>query len=170
MTNKIIAISREFGSAGRTIGKRAAAELGIPCFDMEIIDRIAADGGFNENLGQDQLWNMEKEIILDLVDRQSCVIVGRCADYILRDDPQCIKVFIHASMKKRAERILKAYGDREETPEKRLKEKDKRRIAYYQRYTGNEWGAAQNYDITLNSGVLGIEKCVEILVNLYESK
>ena len=95
------------------------------------------------------------------------MIVGRCADYILRDKADCLKIFIHADMQLRAERIVKVYGEREASPEQRLKEKDKRRAAYYRFYTDMKWGNAQNYDITLNSGTLGIDKCVELIRELY---
>ena len=95
------------------------------------------------------------------------MIVGRCADYILKDKADCLKVFIHASMQYRAERIVKEYGEREESPEQRLKDKDKRRAAYHRFYTNMKWGDAHNYNITLDSGVLGIDRCVEILRNLY---
>lgn len=171
MTNKIVAISREFGSGGRTIGRKLAAELEVPFYDMEIIERIAADGGISEgNANDNELWEMEKNIILEFVDRGPCVIVGRCADYILRDDPNCVKAFIHASAEKRAKHIVDMYGERKDSPEKRLREKDKRRKAYYEKKTGLQWGDAKNFDITLNSGVLGINKCVEVLADLYHSR
>lgn len=99
--------------------------------------------------------------------KKPCVIVGRCADYILRDTADCLKVFIHADMKFRAERIVKVYGERESSPEQRLRDKDKRRAAYHRFYTDMKWGHAQNYDITLNSGTLGIDRCVDIITSLY---
>ena len=116
---------------------------------------------------QDYLWSVQKRVIEDLAEKESCVIVGRCADYILKDRMDCLRVFIHASVDKRAERIVKVYGERGESPEKRLKDKDKRRKAYYHFYTDMEWGKAQNYHISLDSGALGIEKCVEIIAGLY---
>lgn len=98
-----------------------------------------------------------------------CVIVGRCADYILRDKADCLKVFIHADMKFRAERIVKVYGESDASPEQRIRDKDKRRAAYHRFYTNMKWGDAHNYDISLNSGKIGIEKCVSIIKNLYKS-
>lgn len=95
------------------------------------------------------------------------MIVGRCADYILRGKADCLTVFIHADMAFRADRIIKVYGEREESPEQRLKEKDKRRAAYHRFYTDMKWGHAQNYHISLDSSTLGIDKCVEILKHLY---
>lgn len=192
MSNRIITISREFGSGGRTIGKKVAEKLGIPCYDAELILKIAKESGFapqyvkeegeyvsagfmapffaNRSMGptnQDMIWNIQRNVILELAEKGPCVIVGRCADYILKDKADCLNVFIHASMEHRAERIVKEYGEREEAPEQRLKEKDKRRMAYYRFYTDMKWGRAQNYHVALDSGELGIEKCVDILLNLY---
>lgn len=194
MRNRIVTISREFGSGGRTIGKLTAERLGIACYDQELIEKIAEKSGFTKEFiaekgehaqhrgwfanaftdrgingisSQDYLWGIQRDIILELAAKEPCVIVGRCADYILRDTADCLKVFIHADMEVRAERIVKQYGESQDSPEKRLKDKDKRRSAYYHFYTDMDWGAVQNYHITLNSGVLGIEKCAEILTGLY---
>ena len=192
MSNRIITISREFGSGGRTIGKKVAEKLGIPCYDSELIQKIAEESGFsvdyikeereyadggrlapylsNRSMGltnQDKLWAIQQKVILELAERESCVIVGRCADYILKDKADCLTVFIHADMKYRAERIVKEYGEREAKPEQRLKDKDKRRAAYHRFYTDMKWGHAQNYHLCLDSGELGIDTCVEILASLY---
>lgn len=93
--------------------------------------------------------------------------MGRCADYILWGKADCLRVFIHADMDFRAKRIVEVYGEREASPEQRLKEKDKRRAAYHRFYTDMKWGHAQNYDLTLNSGTLGIDRCVELIRQLY---
>lgn len=192
MKNRIITISREFGSGGRTIGKKVAEQLRIPCYDSELIQKIAQESGFTESyvrnadesassgfLGsafssrtfgptnEDYLWSIQQKVILDLAEKGPCVIVGRCADYILRDKADCLTVFIHASLAYRAERIVNVYGEREASPEQRIKEKDKRRAAYHRFYTNMKWGYAKNYHISLDSGVLGIEKCVDILQTLY---
>lgn len=192
MSNRIITISREFGSGGRTIGKKVAEKLGIPCYDAELIQKIAEESGFTESYikeegeytsgswlsaaltnrsmgptNQDKLWTIQQNIILDLAQKNSCVIVGRCADHILRDKADCLRVFIHSSMEHRAERIVKEYGESDKTPEQRLKDKDKRRASYYRFYTDVKWGQAQNYHICLDSGELGLEKCIEIIADLY---
>ena len=192
MSNRIITISREFGSGGRTIGRRTAEKLGIPCYDAELVQKIAEESGYAEAYvreegeetaggwlstilsdrtngltNQDKIWNIQSKVITELAEKGPCVIVGRCADYILREKADLLTVFIHASMEKRAERIVKEYGEREETPEQRLKDKDKRRAAYHRFYTDMKWGQAQNYDICLDSGELGLEKCIDILVQLY---
>ncbi|MGI6256242.1 MAG: AAA family ATPase [Acutalibacter sp.] len=192
MKNRVITISREFGSGGRTIGKEVAAQLNIPCYDSELLQQIAMKSGFHQQYIQeageyapggflasafshqssgpnnaDYLWKIQYQLITQLAEKGPCVIVGRCADYILRDKADCLRVFIHADMAFRAQRIVNVYGEREESPEQRLKEKDKRRAAYHRFYTDMKWGHAQNYDITLNSGTLGIDKCVEIIKSLY---
>ena len=189
---KVITISREFGSGGRTIGKKTAEALGIPCYDRELLEKIAKESGFDERYIQeageyapggflaaafshsatgpnnaDYLWNIQYKIISQLAQEGPCVIVGRCADYILRDKADCLRVFIHADMDFRAKRIVEVYGEREQSPEQRLRDKDKRRAAYHRFYTDMKWGHAQNYDITLNSGRVGIDKCVEIIKDLY---
>ena len=90
-----------------------------------------------------------------------------CADYILEERENCLNVFIHASMEKRMERIVQQYGERDETPEHRVKEKDKQRMEYYKYYTGRKWGDVNNYQICLDSGELGIEKCADLICQLY---
>lgn len=192
MLNRVITISREFGSGGRTIGRIVAEKLGIPCYDAELIQKITEKSGYtadyikeegeyapsgflstvfsNRSMGltnQDKIWNIQSRVIEELAEKESCVIIGRCADYILRDKADCLKVFIHASMEKRAERIVKEYGEREESPEQRLREKDRRRAAYHRFYTDMKWGHAQNYHLCLDSGEIGIEKCVDIIVQMY---
>ena len=106
-------------------------------------------------------------MVTELAQKEACVIVGRCADYILRDTADCLKVFIHADMAFRAKRIVEVYGEREQSPEERLRDKDKRRAAYHRFYTSMKWGHAQNYHLTLDSGVVGIERCVAIIAELY---
>lgn len=192
MKNRIITISREFGSGGRTIGKMVAEKLGIPCYDAEIIQKMADETGFapdyvkeageyspgsflsaafsNRMFGptnEDILWQHQYRVITELAEKGPCVIVGRCADYILEDKADCLKVFIHADLAFRAKRIVEVYGERAESPEERIKDKDKRRAAYHRFYTNMKWGYAQNYDLTLNSGVLGIDNCVDIITKLF---
>ena len=115
---------------------------------------------------EDILWQIQCNVIADLAKKGLCVIVGRCADFILKDRPDVLKVFIHADMAFRAKRIVEEYGERTETPEQRLKDKDKRRSTYYRFYTGQKWGQVQSYDMTLNSGKLGIEKCAELICTI----
>lgn len=192
--NRVITISRQFGSGGRTIGRQVAEKLGIPCYDQELIEQLAEKSGFTKEYikerseyterggwlanalsgraaggmtNQDHIWIAQRELILELAAKGPCVMVGRCGDYILQGQADCLNVFVHASMENRAERIVKMYGERDDAPEKRLRDKDKRRKAYYQFYTDTEWGRAENYHISLDSGALGIDKCVELIVSLY---
>lgn len=193
MKNRVITFSREFGSGGRTIAKKVAEKLGIPCYDEEIIDRLVEESGFDKKYiaeeseyasksrlmglilagrtngptNQDQLWNIQYKMICKLAEEGPCVIVGRCADYILKDKADCLRVFIHSDIKKRAERIVREYGERDELPEQRLNNKDKCRAIYYKFYTDMKWGIATNYHISLDSGELGIDKCVELITQLY---
>lgn len=193
MKTRVITISREFGSGGRTVGKQTAKLLGIPCYDQEVIEKVAQESGFAKEYikergeytpyggwfaqaltgrsargtsPQDDLWVIQRKVILELA-QKPCVIVGRCADYILRDEADLLKAFIYADMDKRADRIVRLYGETEEAPIKRLKDKDKRRAAYYNFYTDTQWGSVHSYHISLDSGALGIDKCAEILAGLY---
>ena len=197
MEKKIITISREFGSGGRTVGRQVAEKLGIPFYDKELVEQVALESGFApkfvEENGEhsptksflsyafapqgipgvmnglstaDFLWNIQCSVILQLADKGPCVIVGRNADYILKDRNDCLHAFIHADISFRADRIVRLYGESEKSPEARLHEKDKRRRLNYQHYTGRTWGAAQNYDICLNTGVIGIDQAADIIVSL----
>ena len=196
MEKKIITISREFGSGGRTIGHAVANKLGLPFYDKELVDQIALESGFApkfvEEHGEhspsgsffsyafapqgvpgimnglstaDFLWNIQCNVILQLADQGPCVIVGRNADYILKDRPDALHVYVFADVPYRAERIVRLYGESEKSPEQRLSEKDKRRRVNYQHYTGRTWGMAQNYDLCLDTGVLGEDYCADIVVN-----
>ena len=192
MSNRIITVSREFGSGGRTIGRMVAQKLGIPCYDHELIDKITEESGFLKTFVesnaedaqggwfsllagrdfyghsiQDDLYLAEAKVIRELAEKESCVIVGRSADCILADHDNVLKVFIHASIEKRAERARTQYGLQIDNPEQFLKEKDKRRKAYYQLYCDRKWGATRNYHIALDSGELGLERCAEIIASLY---
>lgn len=117
----------------------------------------------------DFLWNVQCSVILQLAEKGPCVIVGRNADYILKDRENVLNVFIHAPMEYRADRIVRLYGESEKAPEQRLLEKDKRRKVNYQHYTGRNWGAAENYDLSLNSAALGIEQCADIICGVIKN-
>lgn len=194
MSKNIITISRQFGSGGRTVGRMLAERLGVPFYDKELVKQVADETGFDtsfiEENGEfspsksifsfamsqgipcmqnglsmsDFIFCIQRQVILKLAE-QPCVIVGRGADYILRERDDCFNVFIHADMQSRAERIVRLYGESEKKPEQRLADKDKKRKIYYRHYTDREWGDAKNYDMCLNSGKIGIEKCVELILD-----
>lgn len=194
MSNRIITISREFGSGGRTIGRQTAKKLGISCYDQELLDEMVKESGFAADYvketseysphnswlshafssrsmdgfsNEDFLWKLQVKIINEIAVKEPCVIVGRCADYILRGKADLLTVFIHADLAFRSKRIVQVYGESDDVPAKRLREKDKRRQAYYQFYTDMKWGEAHNYHISLDSGILGIEKCEELIAELF---
>lgn len=194
MSKSVITVSRQFGSGGRTIGRLLSERLGVPFYDKELVQQVADETGldtaFIEEKGElspsksffsfavsqsipymnnglsisDFLFCAQRQVILKLAE-QPCVIVGRCADSILRDRADCFNVFIHADMVFRADRIVRLYGESEKKPEQRLADKDKKRKIYYKHYTDREWGDANNYDMCLNSGKIGIEKCVELILD-----
>ena len=201
MEKRIITISREFGSGGRTIGREVANRLGIPFYEKELVDQIALESGFAPNFVEehgehapglsrlsyafahqgvpgimnglstaDFLWSIQCSVIMQLAEQGPCVIVGRNADYILKDRKDVLDVYIHADKEFRADRIVRLYGESEKSPMARLAEKDKRRQINYQHYTGRTWGTAQNYDICLNSGRLGIDTCVDVIIQMYQGK
>lgn len=114
----------------------------------------------------DQLFVCQTNVIRRLADEGPCVIIGRCADYILKDREDCLHVFIHADMESRAKRIVEKYGETRQTPQKRLTDKDNKRKVYYKHYTNRNWGDAQNYHLCLNSGMVGVEKCADIIVDV----
>lgn len=190
--SKVITISREFGSGGREIGFRLAEKLKIPFYDKEIIAMAAADSNIAEEafhandevIGKqervdheytsvnpfsplyevpvsDQLFLVQSQVIRKLEQEGPCVIIGRCSDIIVQDG---FHVFICARIKKRVERMLSIEKDADpKKMEARIRGIDQKRRDYYQYYSGNEWGNPRNYDISLNSGLLGVETCVEII-------
>ena len=194
---KIITVSRQFGSGGRSIAKLVAEELGYDYYDSELVQKVAEETGFDPSyiadageyapgrsilsyaLGSsgvhgaashmsasDYLWTTQSRIITELAEKGNCVIVGRCADFILRDREDCLNVFIHASRDYKAKRIVELYGVRDKSPNKRLEEKDTKRAVNYKYFTGREWGATENYHVSLDSSKLGSELCVKIIAEI----
>lgn len=140
-------------SPGTSLFSYAFAPQGVP-------------GVMNGLSTADFLWNIQCSVILQLAEKGPCVIVGRNADYILKDRKDTLNVFIHADMDFRADRIVRLYGESEKSPQNRLNEKDKRRKVNYQHYTGRNWGEAKNYDLCLKSSTLGIETCADIIAEM----
>ena len=188
MANRVITISRQFGSGGRTVGRMTAMKLGIPCYDQELIQKVAEESGFAERYIQergeefssggwltaaftdreynglslqDSLWLAQRNVILDLAKKGPCVIVGRCADYVLKDYPNVVSVFVHADRKFCLDRSMERHSMTEKEMQKYIEKTDRFRGDFYRYHTGNEWADARNYDLCLNSGKLGFQKCVE---------
>ncbi|MCD8020659.1 MAG: cytidylate kinase-like family protein [Clostridiales bacterium] len=193
MGKKVITISREYGSGGHFIGEQVAKRLNIPYYDVEIIGKIAEETGFSEEyieekseyssgksifsyalLGRDtmgssvadQIFVAQTRIIRDIAQKESCVIIGRCADYILRDFPDALHVFVHGEEDVKSERLQTLYNISPKEAQKRMKDMDKRRSINYRYCTDRTWGDMKNYTMTLNSSVLGHETCIDIICGL----
>lgn len=187
--NIVITIAREYGSGGRYIGKLVAEKLGIKLYDKEFISKIAEDTGLSseyiENNEQkrnildslnngyyaglsnaDELFVKESEMIKKIAGTESCVIVGRCADFILKDNKNVLKVFINSDINDKIKRATEIYGMDTEKAEKEIARINKLRSNHYKYYTENEWNDPSNYDICINSDAIGIENSVELICNL----
>ncbi|MCR5451369.1 MAG: cytidylate kinase-like family protein [Lachnospiraceae bacterium] len=191
----VISISRQFGSGGHSIGEKVAKQLNIPFWDGEIVTHAAEECGYAKELieeqgestssaskwfdistasamyfqsPQDEIFLAQRKVILDAAKKGPCVIVGRCSDYVLRNaEVRCLNVLIHADMEHRIARVLERYGDITNIDvKKRIQKKDKQRRTYYRYYTDQQWGAYSNYDIALDSGMLGEETCVHLICEL----
>ena len=194
MKNKIITISREFGSGGLYIGELVAKHLGIPFYDKELIDRIAEESGlvksYVERLSEyapsksifaysfvgrsvtgesieDYIMNIQRKVILDVASEGPCVIVGRSADYILRNHANVVNIFVQGDMPEKIKRVVELKGVSAEEAEKMIKDTDKKRSINYKYYTGQSWGDRRNYMLTINSTKLGMERTAEVIATLY---
>lgn len=209
--NKIITISREYGSGGHTIGQLVAKELNIPFYDKELIDMSAKDSGLSPEFIQkteqnissgwlytlllgasyaspgtsaiptntqapnvplaDQVFNAQRKVILELAQKGPCVIVGRCADYILKhsdliNQDDVLNVFIYAPIQDKVKRAIEQKGLNPSTAEKEVKMIDKRRANHYNTFTERTWGNRSHYDLLLNSSLLGLEESAKLIVQL----
>nr|WP_320036641.1 cytidylate kinase family protein [uncultured Bacteroides sp.] len=190
----VITIAREFGSGGHEIGEIIAKELGISFYDTKLIDLSATESGLtpeyvkeheqklannllfdlyeqnyayvNEEMPPlDTLFMVQSKVIRDICEKESCVIVGRCADYVLKNNPDCFNIFIHADKKFRIERIIKEYGIAADMAEKELERKDRDRTNYCKHYTHRTWGMASNYNLTIDSSIFGPEKSAALIID-----
>lgn len=194
----IISIGRQYGSGGREIGKKLAEIFNIDFYDKELITLAAKESGFSEEIlkendenhngsflyslvmgtytGGDnlplnhKLFLAQFDTIKKLASEKSCVIIGRCADYALEYNPNCVKVFIHADLDSRIKRAIDVYGESPDKVEEVIKKTDKKRESYYNFYTGKKWGQMQNYDITINSAFSGIDGAVKAIADLVRVK
>ena len=191
MTKRIITISREFGSGGRFIGEEVAKKLGIAYYDKNIINEIAEKSGLSPEYIQenaelspkkglfayafagrditgksveDLVYEAQRKVILELADKEPCVIIGRNADYILKDRDDVLNVFIHGDAQEKIQRITRLYNVEEQKAVKMMEDTDKRRMANYNFYTNQKWGKADNYTLCLNSSQLGYDRCEKIIM------
>lgn len=195
--NKIITISRQYGSGGREIGAKLAEKLGIQFYDNELITRAAKESGFaeeafrmaetkatnsflysiamgmnaygNQEMGfshlslDDRIYLAQASIIRKVAADGPCVIVGRCADYVLKDVENVVHVFIWADMPFRVERAIRIDGMSPNKIEDNIRKMDKRRANYYNYHSCEQWGRAQNYHLSINSSCIGIDNAVECI-------
>ena len=191
---KIITISREFGSGGREIGEKTAQKLGYKFYDKEIIEKLSEKTGLakeyiskageyapsksifsyafiarnsNGTSLTDYVYQIQRELILELSEGENCVIVGRCADYALADDPNCVSVFIHAPLEFRRERVKKENKQEFRDDNKIndfINKTDKKRANYYNYYSGKKWGDSRSYHLTIDSSIMGIDKTVDLIL------
>lgn len=196
----VITIAREYGSGGREIGKCLAERFGIPYYDRELIDMVAKEKGMSNievasreqnipshllyemimqdftaplerSLSQDDaLFVAQSRIIRKLASEGSCIIIGRCADYVLRDFKNCFKVFVHADYVSKLHRIINDYKEDETKAHEELKRVDHGRANHYKTYTGRTWDDASNYDLCVNSSLFSIKECSELIGKIVERK
>ena len=184
----VITISREYGSGGRYIGKLVSQKLGLKLYDKEIITKLSEttglsteyikaheqktnildnlNNGYYYNLNNnDELFIKESNLIKELA-QESCVIIGRCADYILKDQKNVTKIFIYSDMKNKIKRATKYYKLNKKTAEKEINKINKLRSNHYKHYTGETWNNPENYDLCINSDTLGVEDTAELICKL----
>ncbi|WP_313524634.1 cytidylate kinase-like family protein [Anaerotignum sp.] len=190
--HKIITISRQYGSGGRIVGKLLAERLGIPFYDNELITLAAEKTGLSkecfvnaeetsagnlllslttltpsiDSYGlplNEKIFLVQSQVIKEVAEKGSCVIVGRSADYVLSDTENCINVFLQADLKDRVKRAVSQYGLSEKNAESTVIKTDKRRAGYYSYFTGLKWGKADNYDLILNTSRMDLEKIVDVI-------
>lgn len=195
MAKRIITISREFGSGGRFIGEEVAKKLGIKYYDKDIIGQIAEKSGFSPKYIQenaelspkkglfayafagrditgksveDMVYEAQRKVIMEIAEKESCVIIGRNADFILKDREDVLNVFIHGDAPEKVKRICKLYHVTETDAIKMMADIDKRRMTNYRFYTDQKWGMAGNYTLSLNSSQLGYDRCEQIVIECME--
>ena len=191
MAKRIITISREFGSGGRFIGEEVAKKLGIAYYDKNVINEIAEKSGLSPEYIQenaelspkkgmfayalagrditgrsveDMVYEAQRKVILELAEKVPCVIIGRNADYILKDRDDVLNVFIHGNMPEKTQRIIRLYNVEEKKAEKMMDDPDKRRMTNYNFYTEHKWGKASHYTLCMNSSQLGYDRCEKIIM------
>lgn len=129
-------------------------------------ENLAAGNLFNDNiLSNDTMFKMQADTIRKLAEKKSCIIVGRCSDYVLRDNPNCVSIFLHSSEEERAKRISKRMNISEEEAVEIMHEEDKKRAAYYNFYSSKTWGESKTYDLSIDVSKLGEDGTLEFILN-----
>lgn len=199
---KLVTISREYGSGGRLIGRMVAEKMGIPFYDIEIIDMAVEKSGLSReiietaelrakssisyslssviNFGEgftsepmsmnEKLFIAQFDVIRQIGETNEGVIIGRCADYVLRDLPSVTNIFIHAELEDRINRCVNSYGDDPETVENKIRDYDKARANYYNYHTSLKWGYHGNYNLAINTSYIKDEKAADLIVQFMNSR
>lgn len=187
MEHMVIAVGRRYGSGGHEIGERLAKRLGIPFYDRELVEMASKKSGIAQGVleihneravqatllktksgagGQligELLFQLQSQIIRELAEESSCVIIGRCANYVLQDRTDLFSVFVTAPVEKRTQRIMERNRMSREDARTAVEKVDRQRQEYYSHYAGREWGEADGYDVTVDSSILGIDGTAELL-------
>ncbi len=183
MDNYVITIARGYGSGGKTMGKMLAEDLHINYYDKELAKLASEDSGIHEGLfgitdekvkhslfqrksgltSEESLFAFQADTIRRLAQNESCIIVGRCADYVLKGYPNVVRLFIYAEKEACIREVVERFRLSEKEAARKIETIDKERSAYYKYHTGRDWENAMNYDLCLNSGELGLKKCVQIV-------
>lgn len=200
MKNFVISIGRQFGCGAHEIATRLSERLGVPYYDKEIIKRAAKESGFDENLFvfydekptrsflfnisadgftgmtnpgvtlEDQIFQYQLDAIRKFADEGSCIIVGRCADYILKDYKNLLTVFLHADDEFRRSRVIEQYGISEKNAAKEIKSVDKKRARFHDFYSDEKWGGAATYDLSIDVSRLGLDNTVDLIADYINKK
>ena len=192
MRHLVITIGCEYGAKGNAIGRKIAEDLNIKFYNRDLVDEIIEEVGIPKEIMEkveeggtiagkgaegdvrgsfskyadltDRAIHVQKQIIRKLAEKESCVIIGRSADYILKDRDDVLNVFIHGDMPEKIQRITRLYNVGEQEAVKMMADTDKRRMANYNFYTEQNWGKASNYTLCLNSSEIGYDKCEAIII------
>lgn len=204
MKNTVITIARSYGSGGRTLGSLLSKELGINCYDRELLRMASDESGINEALfgstdeklkkspllgilkktpykggiippessdfvSDENLFNYQAKIIKELAEAESCIIIGRCGDYILKDNPNVIRLFCYASKENCIKRVVEQNGITPSEAELKISKIDKYRADYYKYYTGHDWYDARNYDFCLDTSSMNYDKIVKVVLDFIKT-
>ena len=197
--NIIITIAREYGSGGHQLGEMLSKELGIKLYDKEFIGMAAKRSGMDENFiarneqsipsfwlkcimsknserplesslsSDDVLFVAESKIIQELAEKEPCIIVGRCADFILQDYPKVLKVFCYSDIENAVSRCVREYGIKRENAESEIRRINRNRIHHYEYYTGRKWGEPHHYNLMLNTGTISLETACKLIKDIYRN-
>lgn len=196
---RIISIGRQFGSGGHLVAKEIGKKLGIEVYDNELISKAAENSGFSKNLFLENdesrslfnlssfftsgryissdsnttdniLFNIQSQVIKNLAEKDSAIFIGRCSDYLLRDKKELTSIFITAPLEERIRRVMERMDLEEDVAENLINKKDRTRETYYNYYTMGNWGMASNYDLCIDSSILGPEGTADMIIEFIKRK